>query len=88
MHLRLISRTAAVVGAGVLAVPLAAAAAHAGPAARTTVPGSVPAWAQPAHATGTPAASQKVAFSVALPLRNEAAAEQLARSVSDPSSPN
>ncbi|MGI8695814.1 MAG: S53 family peptidase, partial [Mycobacteriales bacterium] len=46
----------------------------------------MPAWATPAHAVGTPAAGQQVTVSVALALRNAAAAEQLAAAVSTPGS--
>ena len=51
---------------------------------RTSLPGSVPAWAKSANAQGATSSSTDVGFRVYLSLRNQSQAEALARSVSDP----
>lgn len=53
---------------------------------RVAVPGTVPTWAQPAHATGTPGATERITVNVGLALRDPAGARRLALSVSDPHS--
>jgi hypothetical protein len=65
-------RAVTVLGAAALALPFMAGAALAGPAGRVTVPGSNPSWAQPSAAVGTPAGSDRISFTVALPLRDAA----------------
>jgi subtilase family serine protease len=79
-------RAAIVLGAAALTLPFMAGAAVAGPASRVTVSGSTPSWAQPSAAVGAPAGSSRVTFTVALPLRNAAAAEALVANVTDPGS--
>ena len=87
MRSRFIRRAVIVASASALAIPLFGTVASAAPDGSTSdVPGAVPAWAQPARATSTPAASQKVSFSIALSLRDADAAEKLATAVADPSS--
>lgn len=87
MRPHIVRRTLVTLGTVVLAAPLVGpAAGYAAPGGRVTVPGTTPAWATPTRASGTPAASDRVSFVVALPLRDAAAAEQLARDVSDPGS--
>ena len=74
-------------GAALAAAALAfgAAAAPAGAAGRTTVPGSVPKWAQPSRDRGA-APDKQVTVTVYLPLRDADAANALLARVSDPSS--
>jgi subtilase family serine protease len=74
-------------GAGLLALPMLSAAASAADP-RVTIPGTSPAWATPNRLAGAPADSDTISFRVALKLRDAAAAEQLARDVSDPASRN
>ena len=91
MHRRTVRKSAIALGVGV--VGIAAAAFAAGPAlgapqpAKATVAGSAPSWAGSATVVGKPTAGQTVDFSVVLPLRNATTVEQLARAVSDPTSP-
>ena len=66
---------------GVTAAP--AGAAH---PSRTSLPGSVPRWAQPSRDRGAAAGSKQVTVTVYLPLRDAAAANALAQQVSDPAS--
>jgi subtilase family serine protease len=77
------ARRGAVLAAAVLT--LGAAAAPAGAAGRTTVPGSVPKWAQPSRDRGA-APDKQVTVTVYLPLRNADAANALLARVTDPSS--
>jgi subtilase family serine protease len=90
-----LTRTAlTVLGASALALPFLSSAALASPVSGATtagnvpVPGSAPAWVRTAHVDGTPAASSRLTFNVALPLRNQAQVNQLAQAVSDPHSPS
>ncbi|MDT4986119.1 MAG: hypothetical protein QOI74_213 [Micromonosporaceae bacterium] len=83
---RLIRNAAIALSAGALAIPLIATVANAADS-RSDLPGTVPGWAQPARATATPAASQKMSFTVALALRNAVSAERVAAAVADPASP-
>jgi subtilase family serine protease len=86
MRPQLVRRALATLGATALVVPfLGSGAAMAAPD-RVTVPGTSPSWAQPAKATGTPAASDSVTFAVALPLRDAAGADRLAQDLTDPNS--
>src|SRR5262249_30260166 len=73
-----------------LASVASATAAHASAATspRFTVPHTLPSWATPNRAHGAPSSTAKVAFSVALPLRNTDEAEQIADRVSNPASPS
>jgi len=73
--------------AGLLAIPLLSGSASAADP-RVTIPGTTPAWATAGNAAGTPSASEKVTFQVALKLRDAAAAEKLAQDVSNPASKN
>src|SRR5262245_60222071 len=87
MRPRLSLKAAAVLGAGALALPFVASSSFAANApSRTTVAGSLPDWVATAHQTGTPSASTRLSVDVVLPLRDSAAAERLASSVSDPKS--
>ncbi len=87
MRQLLVRRALVTLGATALVVPfLGAAGASADPGARVTVPGTVPAWAQPAQATGSVAGSDPVSFTVALPLRDAAGADRLAQDLSNPNS--
>jgi subtilase family serine protease len=83
-----VRRALLALGAGLLVVPFAGTAASAAPGDRVTVPGTTPAWAKPALAAGAPAASDPVSFTVALPLRDAAAADRMAQDLADPSSKN
>jgi subtilase family serine protease len=67
------------------AVVLGASSA-AGGNGRTTLAGSVPAWAKSVNAQGATSSSTDIGFRVYLSLRNQAQAETLARSVTDPAS--
>ena len=78
------ARRCAVLAAAALA--LGAAAAPAGAAGRTTVPGSVPKWAQPSRDRGAAPDAKQVTVTVYLPLRNAPAGQRAARPVTDPSS--
>ncbi len=74
-------------GAGVLAIPVLTSTGYAAPASsRATVAGSLPGWVALARQTGSPAASKKMTVDVVLPLRNAAAAENLAANVANPKS--
>lgn len=76
---------ALVLGAGTtLATSTAAEAAN----TRTTLPGSVPSWANSSHKVGAVDGSTAVDFRVYLGLRGGDAAQQLALSVSTPGSAN
>jgi subtilase family serine protease len=76
-----------IIGATALVVPfVGSAGASASPADRVTMSGAVPSWATPAAVAGTPASTDRVSFTVALPLRDAAGADQLAQQVSDPNS--
>jgi subtilase family serine protease len=86
MGSRLFRRTAIVISASALTIPLFGSVAQAAPDSRADLPGTQPGWATPARAAAAPSASEKVSFSVALSLRNADAAEQLAAAVSDPAS--
>ena len=77
-------RRGAVLAAAALA--LGAAAAPAGAAGRTTVPGSVPKWAQPGRDRGDAPGAKQVTVTVYLPLRDADGANALLARVSDPSS--
>ena len=82
-------RSLAVLSATVLAAGLTTMTGYAANAApvtsdRSAIPGSSPSWTDAAQAIGAPAADQSISFRVTLRLRNEAAAERLAASVSDP----
>jgi subtilase family serine protease len=80
-------RAIGVLSAVTLSLPFAATAAMGAPAShRIDVAGTKPAWAQAAQAVGAPAASSRISFNVALPLRNSAGAESALQSVSSPSS--
>ena len=70
------------------ALALGAGAAPAGAArpSRTSVPGSVPRWAQPSRDRGDAASTKPVTVTVYLPLRDADAADALAQQVSDPAS--
>src|SRR5262249_46568257 len=83
---RIIVRRALVaLGATALIVPFAANSGYAATPSRTTLAGSIPSWATSSRVIGTPSAS-RITFNVVLPLRNQAAADKLALSVSDPKS--
>jgi subtilase family serine protease len=87
MRLHINRRTVAVVGAVALSLPFAASAASAAPTvARVGVTGTQPAWALASQSVGAPAASTRITFSVALPLRDAAGAEKLLQRVSSPKS--
>ncbi len=79
----------AVLAFGALCAGSAAYAGTAGaPQSRVSLPGTVPAWAQAADLTGTPAPGTRVTINVGLALRSAAAAAALALDVSDPTSKN
>jgi subtilase family serine protease len=86
MRLHSTRRTIGVLAAVVLTVPFVASAAFGSTSHRVSVAGTKPAWAQAAHAVGTPSGASRISFAVALPLRNAAQAEAVLRSVSSPSS--
>ncbi len=88
MRLHLARRAVTALGVAALAVPFAAGSAFAAPDDRTTLPGNTPAWARTAAAVGTPASSDRISFTVALPLRDAATAEALLAKVSTPGSPS
>ena len=79
-------RRCAALAAAAVALGVAAAPAGAASPSRTSVPGSVPKWAQPGRDRGDAASSKPVTITVYLPLRNAAAADALAQQVSDPAS--
>src|SRR5579875_3643675 len=71
----------------VVAATLAAGPASSAPAKRVAVPGTAPTWVGNTPAVGSPNPANEVSFSVVLPLRSAQTAEQLARAVSTPTSP-
>jgi subtilase family serine protease len=71
----------------VVAATLAAGPASSAPAKRVAVPGTAPTWLGTTPAVGTPSPANLLSFSVVLPLRSAQTAEQLARAVSTPTSP-
>ena len=83
---------AAAAGACALALPFLGGSALASPAGPTPHPGlvvvrgSAPNWTRTARVVGTPSASARVSFDVALPLRHQAAAMRLLREVTTKSS--
>ena len=79
-------RSCGMLAAAALALGAGAAPAGAARPSRTSVPGSVPRWAQPSRDRGDAASSKPVTVTVYLPLRNAAAADALAQQVSDPAS--
>jgi subtilase family serine protease len=79
-------RTAAVVSAASAVAAIAAGSTPADVAPTRTLPGSVPAWAQPANRVGSAAGSDRVAFRVYLSWRGGNAAAALATAVSTPGS--
>lgn len=85
---RLSRRAVVVLSAAVLTVPFLANGAMAAPTSRAAVSGSTPTWATANRVVGAPSASAKISFNVVLPLRNAAAANQLAASLTNPKSPN
>jgi subtilase family serine protease len=88
MRPHFIRSTVATLGASALALSFLGGTAMASPSSSVTVPGSSPTWTHSARITGAPAASSRISFNVALSLRNEAGAEQLAQAVSTPHSPS
>ena len=89
MRATTVRRSLAILGATILAAGLTTMSgytAHASGVAsdRTPIPGSSPAWTASAQAVGSPAPDQSISFGVVLQLRDAAAAEKLAGSVSDP----
>ncbi len=91
MHRRTVRRSVALIAvsaAGVAAAALVASTASgAATPSKAAVAGTAPSWAPSASVVGKPASDATVSFSVVLPLRNAATAEQLATQVSDPKSP-
>ncbi|MEO9240694.1 MAG: S53 family peptidase, partial [Jatrophihabitantaceae bacterium] len=79
-------RGLAVMGAGVLLMPLLQGTAVAAPAARATVASATPSWASPARVAGTPTSAQRIPIRIGLQLRGGAAAQNLANQVSNPAS--
>lgn len=78
---------ALLMGASFAATPAVGASPAANaPTSRVSLPGTVPAWAQPAHATGTPSPTEHITVNVGLALRNAADAQLRALAVSDPAS--
>jgi subtilase family serine protease len=81
------ARLRALASAAVLALAaLAVAGAAAAPSPRATLAGSVPPWATSSNFKGAAPDAENVGFRVYLGWRNQAQAETLARSVSDPGS--
>jgi subtilase family serine protease len=72
--------------AAVASVLVFGAASQAAPSGRAVLAGSAPAWANSSNAVGAASPDALVGFRVYLGWQNSAAAEALARSVSDPSS--
>jgi len=87
MRPRLSMRTVAVIGAGALVLPALGSVSFAS-TSRVAVAGSMPDWARSAQVTGSPSSSSTLTVNVVLPLRGGNAAEQLAQSISDPTSAN
>ncbi|GAA5195281.1 S53 family peptidase [Rugosimonospora acidiphila] len=82
-----VRRALITIGATALVVPfLGGVGASASPSDRVSVAGATPTWATSASLAGTPAASDQVSFTVALPLHNAAGADLLAQQVSNPNS--
>jgi subtilase family serine protease len=82
-------RAAAVVAFGLMFAAGTAAFGASGSAtsgARVALPGTVPAWAMPADASGTPSPSARITVNVGLNLRDAAGARAFALAVSDPKS--
>jgi subtilase family serine protease len=86
MRLRLSWRTVAVIGAGVLVLPVIGSVSFASSTSRVSIAGSMPSWAQSAHATGNTSPSTTLDVNVILALRGGTAAETLAASLSNPKS--
>jgi subtilase family serine protease len=88
MRTRVTRIVMAAAGACALASPFLAGSAMASAAGSASHPGlaivrgSAPTWARTARVVGAPAATARISFEVALPLRNEARAMQLVRAVS------
>ena len=61
---------------------------HGGPSDRSSLSGSVPAWANSANFKGAANPSDDVGFRIYLGWNDSSAAEALARAVSDPKSPS
>ncbi len=85
---RMAGKVARTLGVVALATPLIAASVSTTFAAsgRSTLPGSVPSWANSSHLVGAANASDDVGFRVYLGWNNAASAEALARAVSTPGS--
>jgi subtilase family serine protease len=81
-------RLTIVAALGALCIGTAAYGAISAPTSRVSLPGTVPAWAQPDTMTGTPASSALMSITVGLTLRNATAASAFAMDVSDPQSKN
>jgi subtilase family serine protease len=85
---RLVKRVAAITAGVATIIGMSFIGAGSASAAdRTTFDGSKPTWAVTANNAGTPAADTSIEGEIYLPLRNEAAAEELATAVSSPLSP-
>jgi subtilase family serine protease len=76
----------AILSAALAAGVVVSAATSADASALVPLAGSTPSWATEAHAVGPVDPSAQLTIEVTLPLRDQAAAEQLALAVSDPSS--
>jgi len=80
-------RALVTLGAAVLIVPLVANSAYSAPSGtRSAIAGSSPTWAHSARVVGSPSASTRISFNVALPLRDAAGAAAVSAAVSDPKS--
>src|SRR5918911_998047 len=86
--MRFRNRLLSLVVVGLLMLSGAPLAVEAAPAARATLNGSAPKWANAANFTGAADPTGSVGFRVYLGWTSPAAAEALARSVSDPRSPS
>ncbi len=86
--MRSVSRTASLLAVATTALASAPSAALAARPARTTMRGSVPAWAQPSRDRGSEAGSRTVTLTVHLPLRDAAGAEALVQQLATPGSPS
>jgi subtilase family serine protease len=80
------SRLTSVLVTAAFATVFFVAASQAASSDRAVLAGSVPAWANSQHVAGTASPSGVVGFRVYLGWQNVAAAESLARAVSDPRS--
>lgn len=76
----------ALMGAVALTVPTGYLASATTPTGRHVLTNTLPSWAGPAHAVGTPATSKRLTLAVHLQMRDAAGAAQLVRAVSDPAS--